>query len=107
MTTTETTRDVITIDRATRDVLRDTILSNETPQLEGIHEVLRCGTRDEYADLQRHIDWIVGLIDQLGWEEDHDGEDYRVTVELPSFRKLGRAPVLRDPRHDRVQRAKS
>lgn len=84
----------IAVDRGVRDVLRN-CLRSEAYQLENFEGVIR-GSDPEAADeaLARAAD-VVGMFDQLGWEDDDPRERYEITVALDSF-----VPWLRGCRGD-------
>jgi hypothetical protein len=71
----------VTVDCKTRDLLVDTLRSYETGQLEGFHEDLRLGSREEVTTALAYVAWIMGFLDQTGWDEEGDRDSYELTLD--------------------------
>ena len=84
----------IAVDRDMRDVLRN-CLRSEAYQLENFEGALRGSDQDAAHEALACAVHVVGMFDQLGWEDDDPRERYDITVAIDSF-----VPCLREYRDD-------
>jgi hypothetical protein len=84
----------ITVDRGTRDVVRNCLLS-EAYQLEHFEGVISGSDAQAAHEALARAVHLVEMFDQLGWAEDDPRERYEITVALDSF-----VPWLREHRGD-------
>ena len=75
----------ITIDRDTRNAVRDRIRWDAT-DFEVIEHALNVGDRDEAQSQQAKLGLFMDLLDGLGWAQEDDRPDYEVTVDPEEFR---------------------
>jgi hypothetical protein len=74
----------ITVDRGTRDVLRN-CLRSEAYQLEHCEGVISGSDPDAAHEALARAGRLVEMFDQLGWADDDPRERYEITVTLDSF----------------------
>ena len=84
----------IVVDRGTREVLRN-CLRSEAYQLENFEDAIRGSNQDAAHEALACAVHLVGMFDQLGWEDDDPRERYDITIALDSF-----VPSLREYRDD-------
>jgi len=74
----------IGVDRRMRDALRN-CLRSEAYQLENFEGAIRGSDREAAHEALACAMHVVGMFNQLGWEDDDPRERYEITVALDSF----------------------